>query len=57
MLLQGQTDCDGNINNNAGCAITDWSRVSYGESFDAQGGGVYVMMWDDTGIYVCAYAL
>ncbi|KLO20267.1 hypothetical protein SCHPADRAFT_992348 [Schizopora paradoxa] len=48
----GQTDCDGNINSNAGCGITDWSRVSYGETFDAQGGGMYAMKWDETGIAV-----
>ncbi|KAI5124643.1 hypothetical protein M0805_004252 [Coniferiporia weirii] len=50
--LVGQTDCDASINNNAGCGITDWSRVSYGETFDAQGGGVYAMLWDETGIAV-----
>lgn len=48
----GQLDCDANINSNAGCGITDWSRVSYGEQFDAQGGGMYAMKWDETGIAV-----
>jgi len=48
----GQTDCNALINSNAGCGITDWSRVSYGEQFDAQGGGVYAMKWDEDGIAV-----
>lgn len=52
-MPKGQTDCDGNINDNAGCGITDWSKVSYGETFDAQGGGIYAMLWDETGIAVC----
>ncbi|OCB92119.1 hypothetical protein A7U60_g536 [Sanghuangporus baumii] len=47
-----QTDCNANINDNSGCGISDWSRVSYGESFDAQGGGVYAMLWDETGIAI-----
>lgn len=51
----GQTDCDGLLDNNAGCGITDWSRVSYGETFDAQGGGMYAMKWDETGIAVCKW--
>ena len=46
-------DCDALINDNSGCGITDWSRVSYGETFDEQGGGVYAMLWDETGIAVC----
>ncbi|THH09182.1 hypothetical protein EW145_g2200 [Phellinidium pouzarii] len=50
--LVGQTDCNALINSNSGCGITDWSRVSYGETFDAQGGGIYAMLWDETGIAV-----
>ncbi|KAH8120381.1 concanavalin A-like lectin/glucanase domain-containing protein [Phellopilus nigrolimitatus] len=50
--LVGDPDCNALANNNAGCGITDWSRVSYGETFDAEGGGVYAMLWDDTGIAV-----
>jgi hypothetical protein len=46
------TDCDVTSGSNAGCAITDWSHASYGPYFDAQGGGVYVMKWDDEGIAV-----
>ena len=47
------TDCNGLINNNAGCAVVEWSRASYGPYFDAQGGGVYAMKWDENGIAVC----
>ncbi|KAH8102642.1 glycoside hydrolase family 16 protein [Cristinia sonorae] len=47
--------CDGNIPGNAGCGITEWSRASYGPSFDAQGGGVFAMKWDDTGIAVWSF--
>lgn len=47
------TDCNGLINDNAGCGIIEWSRASYGPFFDAQGGGVFVMKWDENGISVC----
>ena len=47
--------CDGTINNNAGCGVTEWSRASYGPIFDAQGGGVFAMKWDDEGIAVCEH--
>jgi hypothetical protein len=46
-------ECNGLINNNAGCGITEWSRASYGPYFDSQGGGVFVMKWDENGIAVC----
>lgn len=47
------TDCNGLINDNSGCGINEWSRASYGPTFDAQGGGVYAMKWDENGIAVC----
>lgn len=46
------TTCNANINDNAGCGVVDWSRVSYGPQFDALGGGMYAMKWDETGIAV-----
>jgi len=46
------TTCDATVNNNAGCGVVDWSRVSYGPEFDALGGGMYTMKWDETGIAV-----
>lgn len=47
------TSCNGLINDNAGCAVVEWSRASYGPYFDAQGGGVFAMKWDENGIAVC----
>jgi len=52
---QNNTACDGTINNNAGCSITEWSRASYGPYFDAQGGGVFAMKWDENGIAVWSF--
>jgi len=46
------TTCESNNTNNNGCAVTDFSRASYGPIFDALGGGIYAMMWDETGIAV-----
>ncbi|KAF7310936.1 hypothetical protein HMN09_00636900 [Mycena chlorophos] len=44
------TQCDGLLDGNAGCGITEWSKASYGEFFTSQGGGVYAMKWDEEGI-------
>jgi len=52
---QPNLDCDGSLPGNAGCGITEWSRASYGPTFDAQGGGVFAMKWDDTGISVWSF--
>jgi hypothetical protein len=51
------TTCDASVNDNAGCGVVDWSRVSYGPQFDALGGGMYAMKWDETGISVCMFHL
>ncbi|EPQ60799.1 hypothetical protein GLOTRDRAFT_68755 [Gloeophyllum trabeum ATCC 11539] len=48
-------DCSNNRNSNAGCGVTEWSRASYGPTFDAQGGGVFAMKWDDQGIAVWSF--
>ncbi|KAJ7597059.1 glycoside hydrolase family 16 protein [Mycena floridula] len=47
------TVCNGRVNSNAGCGVTEFSRASYGPYFDAQGGGVFAMKWDENGIAVC----
>ncbi|KAG9314386.1 hypothetical protein JVU11DRAFT_5183 [Chiua virens] len=47
--------CDALIDNNAGCGITEWSRASYGSYFDSQGGGVFAMKWDASGIAVWSF--
>ncbi|KAK7694629.1 hypothetical protein QCA50_001816 [Cerrena zonata] len=48
-------NCDGTAQGNAGCGITEWSRASYGPTFDAQGGGVFAMKWDEDGIAVWSF--
>ena len=50
---QPNLNCDGTVNDNSGCGVTEWSRASYGPIFDQQGGGVFAMKWDDEGIAVC----
>ncbi|KAI3621797.1 glycoside hydrolase family 16 protein [Moniliophthora roreri] len=52
---QNNTECNGLINSNAGCGITEWSRASYGPLFDQQGGGVFAMKWDENGIAVWSF--
>ncbi|KAF5374757.1 hypothetical protein D9758_000273 [Tetrapyrgos nigripes] len=54
---QPNTNCksDDNFNSNSGCAITEWSRSSYGPDFDRQGGGVFAMKWDENGIAVWSF--
>ena len=56
--MNGQPNlvCDGNANGNSGCGVVEWSRASYGPTFDAQGGGVFAMKWDAEGIAVCRYS-
>ncbi|KAJ7092754.1 glycoside hydrolase family 16 protein [Mycena epipterygia] len=49
------TDCDGSVDGNAGCGITEWSKASYGPFFEAQGGGIFAMKWDETGIAVYSF--
>jgi len=47
--------CDGTINDNSGCGTLEWSRASYGEYFDSQGGGVFATKWDENEITACAH--
>ncbi|PPQ75683.1 hypothetical protein CVT24_001928 [Panaeolus cyanescens] len=47
------TNCDASLDGNAGCAVIDWSRASYGPFFESQGGGVLAMKWDENDISVC----
>ncbi|THV01837.1 hypothetical protein K435DRAFT_654609, partial [Dendrothele bispora CBS 962.96] len=42
---------------NAGCGVQEWSRASYGEDFNLQGGGVFAMKRDENGIAVCELLL
>jgi len=48
----GGTNCAAAETNNAGCGIQSSSNVSYGAAFNNNGGGVYAMQWDNTGIKV-----
>ena len=48
-------NCDGTVNDNSGCGTLEWSRASYGEYFDSQGGGVFATKWDENEITACAY--
>ncbi|OCH96185.1 glycoside hydrolase family 16 protein [Obba rivulosa] len=52
---QPNYDCNGSDNDNSGCGVTEWSRASYGPTFDAQGGGVFAMKWDEDGIAVWSF--
>lgn len=36
-----------------GCGIVSPSQSSFGEPFNAAGGGVFGMLWDGTGIRMC----
>jgi len=55
VVSMNNLDCDGTLAGNAGCGITEWSRASYGPTFDAQGGGVFAMKWDENGISVWSF--
>ncbi|GAA5942461.1 hypothetical protein JCM10213_004783 [Rhodosporidiobolus nylandii] len=46
------TNCDAYVASNTGCGIQDPSTSSFGSAFNAQGGGIYVMNWDEEGIAV-----
>ncbi|KAG0649122.1 putative glycosidase [Hyphodiscus hymeniophilus] len=39
------TDCDANVNYNAGCNILADSTSTYGSDFNANGGGVFATEW------------
>ena len=49
--------CDGTVNSNSGCAVIEWSRASYGEYFESQGGGVFATKWDENEIATCTHEL
>lgn len=48
---QQYLDCEGSATL-PGCGVIEWSQASYGPTFDAQGGGVFAMKWDQDGISV-----
>jgi len=48
----GGTDCAALTTGNQGCGIRASTNNSFGAGFNANGGGVYAMKWDTTGIAV-----
>jgi hypothetical protein len=45
------SDCNA-ASGNTGCGVTTTTANAYGNSFNANGGGVYAMQWESSGIYV-----
>ncbi|GAA6020804.1 hypothetical protein JCM11491_004658 [Sporobolomyces phaffii] len=43
-------DCDAYAADNQGCSTRDTSTISYGAPFNAQGGGVFAVLWNYEGI-------
>ncbi|KAJ7151515.1 glycoside hydrolase family 16 protein [Mycena filopes] len=54
--VTGGTDCAAATSGNAGCGMRSKSSNSFGAGFNANGGGVYAMQWDSTGISVFFFA-
>ncbi|KAJ6569681.1 concanavalin A-like lectin/glucanase domain-containing protein [Mycena capillaripes] len=50
--VTGGTDCAAATSGNAGCGMRSASDVSFGSGFNGNGGGVYAMKWDSSGISV-----
>jgi hypothetical protein len=46
------TDCFNQTNGDEGCIVQDPSSSSFGAGFASSGGGVFAMLWDDTGIKI-----
>lgn len=55
-LQPSSTDCDANDNGNAGCSFQDPSTNSYGQGFNAAGGGVFAMEWKAGGVSIWRWA-
>ncbi|KAF8238374.1 hypothetical protein L208DRAFT_1242607 [Tricholoma matsutake] len=48
----GGTDCSATNTGNTGCGIRASTNNSFGAGFNANGGGVYAMQWDGSGISI-----
>lgn len=49
------TDCGAN-GGTSGCAVQDHDTWSYGTDFNNNGGGVWAMQWESSGIYIWLWA-
>ncbi|PBP19897.1 glycoside hydrolase family 16 protein [Diplocarpon rosae] len=47
----GSSDCNYD-NANGGCSVSTSTANAYGSAFNSNGGGVYAMQWESSGIYV-----
>ncbi|EPS99603.1 hypothetical protein FOMPIDRAFT_53115 [Fomitopsis schrenkii] len=54
--LVSTQDCAAADTQNAGCGVRSVETNSFGAGFNAMGGGVYAMKWDDSGITVHFFA-
>jgi hypothetical protein len=50
--LVAQTNCAAYATGNQGCGMRSPDTKSFGAAFNANGGGVYAMRWDTTGVSV-----
>eukprot|EP01113_Clastostelium_recurvatum_P037456 TRINITY_DN547_c0_g1_i2.p1 TRINITY_DN547_c0_g1~~TRINITY_DN547_c0_g1_i2.p1 ORF type:complete len:319 (-),score=43.91 TRINITY_DN547_c0_g1_i2:66-1022(-) len=50
------TDCNSLVNNNAGCAVQSDTTLSYGQGFNNNGGGVWAMQWESSGVFIWFWA-
>jgi len=50
-----QSNCNANSGHD-GCGATTTTANAYGTSFNSNGGGVYAMQWESSGIYVWFFA-
>ncbi|KAH7914464.1 glycoside hydrolase family 16 protein [Hygrophoropsis aurantiaca] len=48
----GGTDCSAAQTGNQGCGVRSNTDNSFGSGFNSNGGGVYAMLWDNSGISV-----
>jgi hypothetical protein len=50
--LVGGQDCAAASTGNQGCGVRATDQQSFGSAFNANGGGIYAMRWDTSGIAI-----
>jgi len=45
-------NCAGGANGNEGCGVQAATTNSYGQEFNNNGGGVYAMQWENSGVFI-----